>query len=276
METAPAPHPAEGHTRLCNIQETRNFSVPWKQPTSLQKDWLISDPDTRTPVLEGAKLMNTFFILQFCSLRGTWQSTAPAHTAPSLVCWALRRAVKHMLNSEHANSLSGKKIWSMYLSALLNQGLNKWLCFTGLSGLGGQQSSCFSLHGHNAEEHELGFSASQQIRFCQCLDCCKSLSVWSRGRLETHACRADITAKSCTLLQQGSHAQPRDSTPQTGTHHWQHTASALQASTPGTKQLFSPECTLTIPLCYPFWWGRVLGGWHFIFFVLLYISNGRN
>lgn len=55
---------------------------------------------------------------------------------------------------------------------------------------------CFSLHDHSPEEHELGFSASQQIQFCQCLDCCKSFSMWSWRRLETHACRADITASA--------------------------------------------------------------------------------
>lgn len=133
----PLSHPLQKGTLICaTFKRHRKFSVLWKQPTSLQKDRLISDPGTTAPVLEGDKLMNVFFIPQFCSLRGTQQSTA-AHIAPSLVCWALRRAVKHMLNSEHANSLSGKKIWSMYLSALLNQGLNKWICFTGLSGLGG-------------------------------------------------------------------------------------------------------------------------------------------
>lgn len=34
---------------------------------------------------------------------------SPAHAAPSLLCCALRRALQHMLNSEHADNLTGKK-----------------------------------------------------------------------------------------------------------------------------------------------------------------------
>lgn len=105
----PCPTPCRrAHSSVQHSRDTGNFLCYGNNPPPCRRID-ISDPGTTAPVLEGDKLMNVFFIPQFCSLRGTQQSTA-AHTAPSLVCWALRRAVKHMLNSEHANSLSGKKI----------------------------------------------------------------------------------------------------------------------------------------------------------------------
>lgn len=89
-----------------------------------------------------------------------------------------------------------KPLRSMYLSALLNESRNKWMCFRGFSVREGsehrQQSPRSSLRAPSPEDHELGFSASQQI---QCLDCCKSLLRVATGKAETHTCRAGITPK---------------------------------------------------------------------------------
>lgn len=78
----PCPTPCRRAHSSVQHSRDKKSSVLWKQPTSLQKDWLISDPGSRAPILEEAKLMNIFFIPNSAACKAPGRAQQQQQTLP--------------------------------------------------------------------------------------------------------------------------------------------------------------------------------------------------